>query len=403
MKKQICILVAAMLLLTGCQFSAKPQQQVVPEFTLPVPQETTIPVSDPTEETPSVQYTQKQMIAVSMTPEYDYLRDEQNNVIFRFTKQDITLSGPTENVSALITEDFENRLDEYKILADDFRMNAESQYNQYDDWATHYYDVYYSPTRIDREVLSLSGNIFSYTGGRPTQVNSAINYSVLTGEVLTLGSILNHIDAKDDLVKLVTQQAAVQMEQLQLFDDYADCIADRFDREESFDEDWYFTEKGLCFYFTPYEIAPYTSGTVLLEIPYGQLGGIIDDDFFPPEEEIMIGSICAQQLSEADLSGYTQLAEVDVDSIGEPFFLFVDGAISDIQIMRGYWDEDGTEFTPEYTIFACNSLTPGDGIILQADIPDTMPNLCIQYRSGNENITVFLSQSGMDASAILIS
>lgn len=402
MKKLICILLASLLLITGCQLPEAAQETQTPQITQPAPSEIVIPEPELPQEPTSVQYTQKQLLAISMIPVYDYSYGQNHDIIFRYTKQEMDLYAPDTSISSAIVEDFKGRLEEYDHMAKNFRAQAESLYNEDSPCSSYYCDVYYSPTRIDREVLCLSGCATSFVGDRPAKVDTAINYSLLTGEVLTLGSILEHIDTKKALVDLVIQQATDVQAQLQLFDDYAACIEDRFDREESFDEDWYFTDSGLCFYFMPYEIAPYASGTVRLEVPYNHLSGIIADDFFPPEEEIMIGSLRAQCLSEADLSSYTQVHKISIDPVGESFLLFADGAIFDIQIQRGYWNEDGTVFTPEHTVFACNSLTPGDGIVLQADIPDALPNLSIQYRSGNETVKVYLSQSGMDGSAILM-
>lgn len=395
MKKLFCIFMAAMLLFAGCQLQP---DDPAPEITEPVvqPIETTEPQFEesPTETVPVI-YEQKTMYAISMPPVDNTAYSGDGTAVFHYNYQDMHLMVPEQDVADCIIVDYLNRMDEISLIAEEFSVNAQSQYSAGDTWTPHYYNVYYSPTRIDQEVLSLYGTISSYTGSRPIQTCSAINYNMLTGEVLTLGSILNHINAKALLVDLVIQHATTVKNELHLYDDYADYIAERFDREESFDEDWYFSDTGLCFYFSPYEIAPYSSGIIILEIPYGELTGIVADDFFPPEEEQMIGSICLQKYAEADADNFTQTAQVILDETGERFLMYADGAVLDVKIEVGTWTNVRTEFTPTCTVLSCNSLTPQDAIIVQDLIPEQLPALRISYRSGSDVYTVFLRKDGI--------
>lgn len=401
MKKILIFVLVLTLLLTGCQ---KPTEDTTTES--PVKPVTEAPTEAPTEaETeaaPVVEYSQQEMVSISLPIETVVVPDDNGNVIFTHKYQNMQLVTNDPAVADSIILDFLNRQDKERPTMDTIAIQAQTEYSGSDDWIPYCFDTLYSPTRIDYGVLSLSGVNFSYTGGNHSnKIATAANYNMLTGEVLTLGSILYHIDAKDTLVQLVIQKADAIAEESQLYPDYSDFITQRFEREESFDEDWYFTNTGLCFYFSPYEIAPYFAGVITLEIPYSELTGVIADEFFPPEEDLMEGTLACQYLSEADTSAYTQIAELMVNTQGDSFLIYAEGAVRNVTIETGLWDETGTVFTPDAVVFATYTLTPGDAVMVTVDIPDTMPNLRISYRSGDEIHRTFLSRSVEDGTALL--
>lgn len=399
MKRMLCLIMAVMLFFTGCQLSleaptteetAVAQTQTDPaDVPMTTPEETTA-------ETEPVIYEQQTMYAISMPIIQETVCDDDGTVIFQHNHQDMHLVIPDKDVADCIIVDYLNRMDEISKLVEGFAENAQSQYSSSDVWIPHYYDIYYNPTRIDSEVLSLFSTGSSYTGSRPVQTCSALNYSMLTGDVLTLGSILRHIDSKALLVDLVIEKADAIYTDAQLFSDYTDYITERFEKEESFDEDWYFSDTGLCFYFSPYEIAPYSSGIITLEIPYDELTGIIAAEFFPPEEEPMYGMICEQSLAEADMDHYTQVARISLAETEEQYLLYADGAISDIRIEVCSGGEDDSVFIPLCTVLSSSTLTPNDGIVIQPPAAEDKLILRISYRSGEERYFIFLTQAGLN-------
>ena len=199
---------------------------------------------------------------------------------------------------------------------------------------------------------------------------------MITGEVLTLGSILYDASAREKLQDALLYSAESAAEVMPLYNDYPQIIADRFSRNSSFDEDWFFTSTGLAFFFEPYEIAPYTSGIVILEIPYEKLPGIIDDGFFLGEEDFYEGNLCADSVNDINLDAYTQMAEVYINGYSEGVILYSDGLLRDIRIETVPENEDASGST----IFAANTLSPGDGIILMYDPLVPNPILKITYR-----------------------
>lgn len=396
MRKIVYIVLIFVLLLTGCQdmpseqSPMQPTDQVSDEHTDTTFQEVTEDISASEHE---IQYSQQTMFAISMPEVIETISADAGVVIFEHRHQTMQLVLQDPDVANKITLDYLNRLDASHAEAEEHSNAAKKQYVSGESWDEQFYDVFYSPTRIDQGLLSLAGTVTSYTGGRPSQLCTAANYNMLTGDVLTLGSILYHADAKASLVDLVIQKAATIAAESQLYDDYADCIADRFSREESFDEDWYFTTSGLSFYFSPYEIAPYSAGIIRIEVPYSELSGVIADEFFPPEKDLLEGTLQINRFSDTELSAYSQIAEVVLEISGERFLLSADGAVSDIRFEIGNWDSSNRIFYPRTTVFATATLTPGDAVMIQDEIFKDSSNLRISYHSGKELHTVLLFQS----------
>lgn len=215
---------------------------------------------------------------------------------------------------------------------------------------------------------------------------------MLTGEVLTLGSILKDSNSLQSIHKQILAVAESVAEDSQLYSDYSQVIADRFTRNPNFDEDWFFSASGLSFYFEPYEIAPYTSGVVILEIPYEQLAGLIDDSFFPAEEDLSEGRLMIEPITDVDLGAYSQIAEITLSGDSDGIVLYSEGLLRDIRIET----VDDHSQTMSGTIFAAHTLSPGDGIILKYGDLDPSLTLTITYRSAQEAFEqrVSLSENG---------
>lgn len=384
MKKILAILLT-LTILTGCTAL---QQPVPTETQAPTEKETAAPepeVTEPPETEPEPVAAQLPMVAVSMPQTVETSTDDNGTIIYRKTSQSMQLTMRDPDVADKIIIDFLNRVDTQSAEAESIRQAADTDYADNADWITYFFDLIYDPMRIDHSVLSLYGEAVSYSGGNhPQRTCTAANYNMVTGDVLTLGSILYHIDSKEALADLVVKSLDAIAEEKYLLNGYADVVRKRFARDESFDEDWYFTNEGLCFYFAPYEIAPYSSGVIVAEIPYSELTGIIADEFFPAEEDLSEGNIIAMRLDNADLDQFSQIAEVSIEQAGDMVLLYTTGAVRNVRIQSGTLSTDGSEFTPNSTIFGTYTLTPGDAIMLKITISNDMSILRLSYESSGE-------------------
>ena len=215
MKKTLILLLTISLLLCGCQKGG-----TAPEITEPsaAATEPTVAVTEPTQEEPTEEpapvYIQQPMVAVSMPISTEYITDGDTTVYY-YTYQDIYLNVQDQKIADAIIIDYLNRRDQSHAISESLAMDAENAFNGSENWNPHFFESVYSPTRADQSVLSLYGRNVYYSGGNHPQLECmAANYNMVTGEVLTIGSILRNADAIAPLCKLVTEQMAAQQDSL---------------------------------------------------------------------------------------------------------------------------------------------------------------------------------------------
>jgi len=402
MKKALCIL----LLIGSLSGCSTPQEKP----TLPtensstetagtsIPSDPAAPTAGHSDFIPS----QETMVAVSVPATTQTVAAENGSAIFQYIYQTPYLVTPDADVADRITIDLLERIDSTRADADLLHTAAIANYTAASDWNPYLYQITYSPSRIDPGVLSFFGMNVQYSGGsHPGRTGTAANYDMLTGDVLTLAGIMAPGASVKDFCELVIAELTANKAALHIYDSFEETVRHRFEADPSLDENFYFTQEGLCFFFDPIEIAPYSSGVVHVQIPYEKLSGLLYDGYFPDEQDYAAGTVLAHRHGDIDTKRFTQIAEIIVDPGGEMVFLHTDSSVRNIRIETGSWDMLGIAFTPSYTAFAAYTLTPGDAIMLESYIPDTMPNLRLSYQSCGETVSVYISQSGKDGSMIL--
>lgn len=381
MKKVITCLLLAALLLAGCSTAPDDATQSTPE-TADAPVSAT-DTSSPEDDLPSVQ---KPMVTVSVPAVIQESAAEDGTVLFRYVYQNMSLIMPDPEVADKIILDFLNRVDKTVETAQSVQAQAEAVYNGSESWTPYLCSVIYSPMRIDQSVLSLYADNILYTGSaHPDYSCRAANYDMVTGDVLTLGSILNDVDSVSALCELVIQKLDALATEKYLRAGYEDTVRQRFAGEESYDENWYFSAAGLCFYFAPYEIAPYSSGVIIAEIPYSELSGIIDDAYFPPEQDTTSGTVEAKLAEAAELEQFTRISEVILDKGAQKILLCADSVVQNVRITVAENAANG-----EYTVFAAQSIAEGDAIIIEASA-ETLAALTLSYESNGQTVTQAIS------------
>lgn len=385
MKKTICLLAAICLItaLSGCKRPAAP---------------TTQPTTTGTEATSAVPE-QEPMYAVSVSTTTESVKADDGTLLFTYTHQEMSLVLPDPNVADKVIIDFLSRIDTTRSAADATLASAKNAYTGAANWMPYLCSIAYSPTRIDQAVLSLSGSNITYSGAsHPDRISTSANYDMLTGDVLTLGSIMSPTAGAKDFCQLVLDVLALSKNDLYLYEGYEVTVRQRFTRDVSQDQDWYFTQNGLCFYFDPYEIASYAAGTVVAEIPYAKLAGLLNDSYFPPERVSAVGSVQASRMEDTNANDFSQIAEVVIDKNGQMVFLHTDGLVWDVQVSVGSWE--GKEFIPSYTALYCHALSPGDAVMVQSLLTDSAPTLRLTFNTDTDTQTFYLS--GSDSSVQLI-
>ena len=391
MKKIFAILLSLFILLTGCGIQQESIEPAKPEAeTLPNAQEATPgkPEITPSELKTEDVLVPTELLAVSVPAVCDVWNAEDGTELFSYTSQHMQFIFPEEEVAEKVILDFLNRVDRGSADVASILNTAQQDYHPGDPWTPYFFQTLYSPTRIDRGVLSLFGTQHTYSGGSHGNMGCvAANYDLTTGDVLTLGSIM-HMDAeKDTFIQIITDKLAAQKDEYNLYDDFADGVFARLNGDENLYEDFYFTPTGLCFFFSPYEIAPYSSGIITVEIPYNELPGLIYDGYFPAERQKIFGSLLTDRFTDLNMEQFNNMAELRLSNEEETIVLYPDGAVEDIRIVVS---ADGIS-RPKYTAFAASQMSGQDAVVLRLS-KELMNLLSVSYFSGETTITMPLSE-----------
>ena len=376
MKRQISILLVLSLMfsLSGCRKSKKKDPTLTdPAGTVQTP--TTAPTT-PT--TPTVS-TPEMMIAVSVGASTENTKANSGTIIFQHTTQKMRLVLHKPEIAEKIIIDFHSRVAGTDQEAAEIESAAKTAYNNSKNWIPYFYRLTYSPTRIDETVLSLVGDKITYSGAaHPERYCAAASYDLNTGDVLTLASIMTKEAKTDDFCKLVLEGLSSRSEGDYLYENYADVVKQRFTADATQDQNWYFSANGLCFYFVPYEIAPYASGVITVEIPYAKLQGLLYPDYFPAQRPTATGKVQISDFTLDSADKFTHTAELLMDTEGKMYLVHAEGIVQDIRIT--FTDATGT-----YTVFAANSLSAGEAVMIQAN-DDTAKNLELNYLSNGQTV-----------------
>jgi len=401
MKRLICLLIMLSLVFTmaACNRAAGGDTQST--STAPSSQaETTTQASS------NAVITQTPMAAVSVPSVEEIFTAEDGTTILSYKYQSMNLTLPDPDVADMIILDFLNRVDKTRDTTDSLLTDAKEAYSESEHWSPFMNHLIYNPVRVDQGILSLFGTSIYYCGAaHPELTCVSASYDLVTGDVLTLASIMAEGASSEDFSQLVMQEMDILAQGDNFYDKetYQYAVNMRFSVDSSKDEAWYFSQTGLCFYFEPYSVAPYSTGIVTVEIPYEKLTGLLYDGYFPAERDMATGDIQSQFLEDAVMDQFTQITELTLDQDGQMYLLFTDKSVQDVRIESGIMNESGTQFLADHTVFAAYELTPGDAIMLQATIPDLDPILRLTYSANGETVCKYISRNSQDNNLILAS
>ena len=201
MKKILSILLCTAVLL--CLPACKDTDETVPTTTQAIAV-TTSESTLPEETLPQVDLPHIPVAAVTLTPttEAEILPD--GTVLFEYNYPTIHLALPDGEMAETVMLDFLNRIDATGAQAQQVKEAAEEFYTGKAGWNTYFYNLTFSPMRIDAGVLSLYGMESSYSGGmHPNHNACAVNYDLTTGKALKLRHILTADASADKLTSLI--------------------------------------------------------------------------------------------------------------------------------------------------------------------------------------------------------
>lgn len=251
-----------------------------------------------------------------------------------------------------------------------------------------------SVTRCDTRVLSAVFDVSQDIGGiHADSTRTSRSYNADNGSLLTLADIAKNEEQLKTFIKNYVIGLAAGDDYKEggvsiLFDDFESTINDLVDAGAN----WYFSDNGLVFYANPYDIAPYSRGVLLFEIPYSALEEFIDEGFMPVEYEGENGMLLADDGDKLDRSSLNILGTVTVDEDGQSVVLSAEETVYNVKI-----------YTSGRMLWQRNYLTTGEGVEVKSFIPDAQPSIAVSYElADGTEIVRGIFQSGKDGSILLV-
>lgn len=395
MKKLISVILTLVLLygLCGCSMPSKTDNNSPPasEPTAPSTNPPTEPdPTTPDNDTPSIPVAP--IVSVSLPTTTTPSKADNGTVIFNETSQELSITLNDPEVAEKIILDFMNRIDSKAIETDNILSNAIKNYDGSPDWNPYLSHIAYNPMRLDQNIFSLFGCYATYQGSvHPETQHLSVNYDLVTGNTLSLTDILTEETTADALYALVIDVLSTNASEYYLFSDYQDLLKPYFGSNIFRSENWYLSPDGLCFFFQPYEIAPYASGVIVAEISYEKLWGIIKEEYFPVETDITSGQMVGDHFSNVDPDKFSKYVDLILDAHADNILLYTTGTVQNVRIEIGEWSASGAYFTPKHTVFAASGLSQGEAILVEAQLTNNLPSLRLFYESDGKTESRFIT------------
>ncbi len=406
--KKAALLIALIYLLIGLT-ACMPEETASPDQTnsTGTPATSTKPSTQPQASTsgsavlpldpPAVSLSEIPLSSLSTPIVQEAFYAEDGTLILTYTYQNIFPIHQDVAVAEAVNLAMLNDLDRSTDLQQVLQQARDDYAASPTRWQPYQCQVLFDTLRLDQNVLSIFGDVTHTTKETSSSPISA-TYSLIDGRKLSFKDVQSDGYSYYALFKLIDAALKQTVSADQLLSEYKMTIQEQLSSDSS---NWYLSETGLCFYYSPYEVAAKAAGTIVVEIPYSELAGILKDDFFPAEEYITGGSLHVQPFSQANIFAFQNFAEIIQDSDGEEVLLYTDGTITDLRFEVGSWNTDDMQFVPAATIFACDGIWESSAVLLQIQFPDAMPSLRVSYSCDGTSYTKYLTQSGKDGSFIL--
>lgn len=380
--KRILSFLLCISLLAGLSACGPTSQPTEPSSEAIATQAATTETTVPIEITVPVVNQPESIISISMPVVEETVTVEDGTLLFTHTFQNVSLDLEDEEIAEQVQETLQDRIDSLSSLAESVKISAQADYPGSSYWSAYSCSVIYNPMRIDAKILSLFGSQASYKGGaHPSHIAVSATFDLSTGKVLSLKNVLSEEVTGEAFAELAIE--ALSALDISLYSDYASTVQSRFSSGFDETEGWYLSANGLCLFFSPYDIAPYSAGIVTAEIPYEMLEGVLKEEYLPSDKSDGTGTCLTASAAETDLETFSQLTKVALSEAGKIVVLYTDGTVYDVRLESGTYS--GGWFTPTATVFACDTLRETDAVSIQTDAP-----LRLTYRSCGEEVSLIL-------------
>ena len=228
--------------------------------------------------------------------------------------------------------------------------------------------------RHDDKVVSLLSLSSLYAGGtHPNSVQTAWNLDLAGRRILRLEDVIIEGSAPR-LAAMVRSCVDAKFNGLMLFEDYGSTI-DGSMIGDAMTPYWYLNDKGLVIFYNQYELGPYAAGIIKAELPYGELEGILKEEYMPEPGNGIPGDL----LLRGEWPGYHRIP-ITIEAEGERLLVGVEGLVYQVQLSEILWLED-TPIAREL-IFSARTLCQNDVLEITGGFDDETRSFAIEFIDG---------------------
>ena len=178
-----------------------------------------------------------------------------------------------------------------KSLTDTMKQDGEdivSGLKEYETEEALFSEAKLTIQRADSALVSLLCQRGSYMGGaHPNMWYETASFSPETGEKVDIQSVVNDPDALPALLAEEVEKV-IDKEQL-IVDSVEDVVKDEMDpAQEDYDLKYTLGYDGITFWFSPYELAAYAAGPVVIKLPFSEYPDLVRAEFMETPENYFI-------------------------------------------------------------------------------------------------------------------
>ena len=320
------------------------------------------------------------------------LADDNGNAYYKQRLGQVQISSKDEHAAERINASLAELYVKFRADAEYTQRVAEDQTEG--ELVELSYRCTPSVTRCDTRALSIVFDVSQDVGGLHADFTRiSRSYNADSGALLSLADIAKNEEQLKTFIKNYVIGLAAGDEYKEngesiLFDDFETAIGELVDAGSN----WYLNDTGLVVYANPYDIAPYSSGVLLFEIPYSALEEFLSVELAPVDYEGENGMILADNGFTVDRDSLKLLDTVTVDAEGQSVVLSAEETVYNVRV-----------YTESRTLWQRNYLTSGEGIEVISYIPDAAPNIAVYYQlADGTEVVRGIYQSGKDGSILLV-
>ncbi len=282
---------------------------------------------------------------------------------------------------------------EYDANSSKLIQYADEVISQYGSESFYTYSNYEDQgiVRHDSRVASIVAINNMYSGGaHPNTVQTVQNLDLKNHRVLKLEDVIYETSASE-LVQMVQDAVKNKYEHLDvdaLYSNYADTIETSM-RYGSMTSCWYFNYDSLVIFFNQYELGPYASGIIKVEVPYRKLSGILREEFFPEKHDQCTGNLRVV----TDLQGQAPISCV-IDPEGSQIYIQADGLVQSVQVSEILWVDDIP--VSQSMMISIDQMDQQDALSLTGGFDDETRSFAIEYTNDcGERIVYYIHPEGL--------